>query len=104
MVGQSFGIATMNDRAEKPWFAPKAYGYGAYPVTIEGWAVLALSLLGFGLSAWFFLLRPTDAGVLGLGHVAGLVIAIAAVAAALVTVARAKSSAPWRWRNGRDGG
>lgn len=96
----------MNDRAENPWFAPKAHGYGAYPITTEGWAVLALSLLAMGLLAWFLILQPTNAGVLDLGHVLGFAVAFVAVVAVLVMVARAKSSAPWRWRGrkGKDSG
>lgn len=94
----------MNDPAEKPWFAPKARGYGAYPITLEGWALLATAPLALGLSAWFFILRPGNAGLLGLGQMVGFAVAVLAVVATLVMVARAKSSAPWRWRHGQDRG
>jgi hypothetical protein len=29
------------------WFKPKKYGYGAYPITFEGWLLLLLFIICF---------------------------------------------------------
>jgi hypothetical protein len=74
------------------WFKPKTYGYGATPVTWEGWALVAayvllisaamvvLSLHQTSLSAWLLLMA-----------------AIAASTAALVVVSVKKTDGGWRW-------
>lgn len=36
--------------AGKPCFAPKRYGYGAFPLTWEGWAATAVFVLAFSFS------------------------------------------------------
>jgi len=39
---------------KKLWFKAKEYGWGWYPVTMEGWGVLGLYLIGL-FSSFFFL-------------------------------------------------
>lgn len=71
----------------QPWFAPKRYGYGARPITWQGWAltsgfVLVLLAVMLGLAdPWRWLVVvPLTPGFLWL--------------------CRARTSAPWRWRWG----
>jgi hypothetical protein len=81
------------------WFKPKRYGYGAAPVTWEGWvftgvvaAVIAGSvslLIGNG--------RTRD---LAMTLIWAAVVAI--VVAVLVAVTKAKTEGGWRWRWGDD--
>ncbi|RYE02017.1 MAG: hypothetical protein EOP61_09625 [Sphingomonadales bacterium] len=73
------------------WFAPKAYGLGAVPVTWQGWLLTAgfvlLALLIAGIAqqrspAWLALLAPLTIGFVGLCW--------------------AKTDGGWRWRWGAE--
>jgi hypothetical protein len=41
-----------------PWFRPKPVGYGAYPVTWQGWLVVGAFLAGLALAAILLLALP----------------------------------------------
>ena len=83
-------------KPDKPWFAPKRYGYGAgLPISWEGWLVLAVYLLivcgaAFGLP----LIMPIAESVAAI-----TVIAIVATLVLLVICIR-KTRGGWRWRWG----
>jgi len=77
------------------WFRPKRYGYGATPVTWQGWALtLGIVLV---MVAGSLCLRLTErhgwalAGMLGFDAVMLAVLAIAS---------RRKTDGEWRWRWG----
>jgi hypothetical protein len=81
---------------ERYWFKPKQYGYGATPVTWEGWA---LTLLIAGLIA------AASAYVFAGGAPSAMTILIwavvvAAIIAGSVLVVRSKTEGSWRWRWG----
>ena len=78
------------------WFKPKRYGYGATPVTWQGWAV-TLGIAG-AMAAIVLLMEGTD----GLATRTGIVVAALAVLAALVIIARRRTDGEWRWRWGND--
>jgi hypothetical protein len=80
------------------WFRPKRYGYGATPVTWEGWALTAAAVAIFAV-ATMWLARPDQAGLAG-----WLVwVAISCVTIAVLTViSRRKTNGVWRWRWGED--
>ena len=73
------------------WFVPRRYGYGANPVTWQGWAITAAFI---ALALWVinhFAGRP------------GIEIAIFATATILLLVVTAKTTrGGWRWRWGDD--
>ena len=74
--------------AGKPWFAAKRYGYGAgLPVSWEGWAALALFLLGVGAAVIW---------LAGLWRVAAFV----GLTLLFMLVAASKTEGGWRWRRG----
>jgi hypothetical protein len=77
------------------WFKPKRYGYGATPVTWQGWAVT----LGFVfvMVAVSFYLRVTERSLWALFAFDALAIA------ALFVVCRSKTEGEWRWRWGDRG-
>ncbi len=77
----------MELRAGRPWFAPKRFGFGATPVTWEGWC----ATLGFAA------LMILDATAVR-GPVRWVLFAVLTVA--FVILAFMKSSAGWRWRWG----
>ena len=82
----------------KPWFAPKRYGYGSgLPISWEGWVVLVGFFACIGLLEYFFMWTsdPRDGAPWMFGGVAVLVVA-------LVLICRAKTEGGWRWRNGGD--
>ena len=79
------------------WFRPKRYGYGATPVTWEGWAVtLAIPL---AMAAVSLTLRLETRSVWAL---AALIAFDVAAIALLFVVSRRKTEGEWRWRWGAD--
>ena len=77
----------MSDGPE--WFAPKRYGYGATPITWQGWALtIGFAAIAIGLSVRFAQ-RPLQLFAI----MAPLIIAFS------VTCARTTRGG-WRWRWG----
>ncbi len=77
------------------WFKPKRYGYGATPVTWQGWAVTIGTVLAMVVVSLY--LRLTER------HYWALAVMIAFDAAALLTlfvVCRRKTDGEIRWRWG----
>jgi hypothetical protein len=84
------------------WFAPKAYGYGATPVTWQGWlatfafaaviALLTLSVWGAsaGEASPFFRIALWTAAAISL-------------TAGFIWFCRRKTDGQWRWRWGKIG-
>ena len=86
----------------KYWFRPKRFGYGATPVTWEGW--VSTSVFAAGL-VWAMLEFTRTIELARTGAVAASMIAVyvALVAAAIwgfVRFSRYKTSGEWKWRWG----
>ena len=73
------------------WFAPKLFGFGATPVTWQGWALTFASIAGILLDTRYV---P--------GVAPRLVIGLA-LTAAFVTIAWRKTDGGWHWRWGSRG-
>ncbi len=79
------------------WFKPKRYGYGARPVTWEGW-LLALSPAAVALiGTWWLTAHSRADGV----SLVSLLLIVLAVTVAVALISRQKTEGPWRWRWGR---
>jgi len=78
------------------WFRPKRYGYGATPVTWQGWAVTIVTALVVVLTS---VAAPAMGAKSAWAFVALLVVDAAAIAA-LVVVSYRKTEGGWRWRWG----
>jgi hypothetical protein len=79
------------------WFKPKRYGYGATPITWEGWALtlgIVLVMVGVSLS-----LRLNTHSLWAL---AALLAFNAFALGVLAFVSHQKTAGEWRWRWGRD--
>jgi len=78
------------------WFKPKRYGYGATPVTWQGWVLtIGAALVIVGAALWF----PAT-GFKSLWTLA-VVLGIEAIAiATLFIVSYRRTSGGWRWRWG----
>jgi uncharacterized membrane protein YbhN (UPF0104 family) len=78
------------------WFRPKRYGYGATPVTWQGWLVTLGSVVvivgAAGLVAVFGRNTP--------GALLGLVVFEASAIVLLCLISAAKTEGEWRWRWG----
>ena len=75
------------------WFRPKRYGYGATPVTWQGWAVTGIAVvlfLGAALLATA-IGRTMPVAALALIGFEAVVIAL------LVVVTQRKTDGEWRW-------
>ena len=79
------------------WFRPKRYGYGATPITWEGWAVTLATVLA--MVAVSSVLRLETGSYLAL---AALLAFDLAALALLFIVSRRKTDGEWRWRWGAD--
>ena len=79
------------------WFKPKRYGYGATPVTWQGWAFTLGTVLAMVAASVFLLLRSPPKSVWAL---AALLAFDAAAIALLVIVSHRKTEGEWRWRWG----
>jgi hypothetical protein len=78
------------------WFRPKAYGYGATPVTWQGWAVTLAAVIVIAAAA---LVIPNYGGRTVSAWIAFFAVE-AVVVAALWIVSRRKTEGEWRWRWG----
>ena len=77
------------------WFRPKRYGYGATPVTWQGWAVtisVVLAVVAVSLAV--------ELTGRHLWTLAALIVFDAIAIAALVIISRRKTDGEWRWRWG----
>ena len=76
------------------WFKPKTYGYGATPVTWEGWAVVGAAVIVIAAAALSIL---SYGGRSPSAYIAFFAVE-ALVIAALWIVCRRKTDGEWRWR------
>ncbi len=79
----------MQRTEERFWFKPKRYGYGATPITWEGW----LLVLGF-IGVVFLLALKAEKNML-LFLIEVLIITIL-----LISISKRKTNAEWKWRWG----
>jgi cytochrome c biogenesis protein CcdA len=77
------------------WFRPKRYGYGATPVTWQGWA-LTFGSVAVIVAATLMVARHSALDVV---FWLGVAIVFAAIFA-LVEISRRKTDGEWRWRWG----
>jgi hypothetical protein len=82
------------------WFKPHEYGYGATPVTWEGWVLVGAYVAVLTLMTVLFI-GSGRYDMSALGPYAALVL-IASVA--LILIARWKTDGEWRWRWGKKHG
>jgi hypothetical protein len=77
------------------WFKPKRYGYGATPVTWQGWVITAASAIAIIVAA--FLLLGHEASLAAWG---AFWVITAAITAAVCVISWRKTDGEWRWRWG----
>jgi hypothetical protein len=77
------------------WFRPRRYGYGATPVTWEGWAltVAVAAIVAISVVAMNLLADRANFAV----WIAWAAI-IAAVVVSFVRISRQRTDGEWRWR------
>jgi hypothetical protein len=82
----------------KPWFRPKAVGYGAgLPIAWQGWAVIAVfavAVVGTMLGSDLFL----DGWLRSGAKAAGILLSIIVFS----LVVRSRTEGGWRWRTGEE--
>ena len=77
------------------WFKPKRYGYGATPVTWQGWMVTLAAVVAMVVVSLYLRLNERHDWAL-----AAMLAFDAAVIVALTIVCRRKTDGEWRWRWG----
>jgi hypothetical protein len=80
------------------WFVPKQYGYGATPVTWEGWVVAAI-FLAIVIALVLIVPRRKKAGLSNKGPL----IALFASTAVFIWICAVKTNGDWSWRWGQTG-
>jgi hypothetical protein len=78
------------------WFKPREYGYGATPVTWQGWAVTIGTMIVVVMSS---LVVPARAS--GVASALSAFVIDALAIAALIIVSRRKTDGEWRWHWGQ---
>ena len=78
------------------WFKPREYGYGATPITWQGWAVTVGTMIVVVMSS---LVVPALAS--GAASALSAFVIDALAIAALIIVSRRKTDGEWRWRWGQ---
>ncbi|MBV1694662.1 MAG: hypothetical protein KGP27_09405 [Hyphomicrobiales bacterium] len=89
----------MASDANKGWFVPKRYGYGATPSGWRGWVatiVFVLVVLAYAL-AWNATHAP---GGPSLASAALFTVGLGLMTALFSVFARSKTDGEWRWRRG----
>jgi hypothetical protein len=81
------------------WFKPKRYGYGATPVTWEGWVFTGLVVAIIAGSGWLLLGTGRTRDTTMLLVWCALVALVLAVSIAL---SKSRTEGTWGWRWGRD--
>jgi Na+/melibiose symporter-like transporter len=82
------------------WFRPKRYGYGATPVTWEGWAATLAAIIVIAGSILAMNLFADRSNALGWLVWAAVV---AVVTLWFVRFSRRHTDGEWRWRWGKNG-
>jgi hypothetical protein len=77
------------------WFKPKRYGYGATPITWQGWAVTLGAVLAMIAASLLLRVEARNGWAL-----AALVAFDVAALGALAVVSYRKTDGEWRWRWG----
>lgn len=85
MLGMMMRKKDANIR-EGYWFAPKRFGYGATPATVQGWAVTFAYTALIGLVALF------------IPSVAGKIVVGAILTIGFLILAWKKTDGGWHWR------
>jgi hypothetical protein len=85
---------------DKPWFAPKRFGYGSgAPIAWQGWIVIALHvLLVVGVTLPLVRFRPD----IYHGHGMALFLIEMGIIVLPLPVYAAKTRGGWKWRWGED--
>jgi hypothetical protein len=78
------------------WFKPREYGYGATPVSWQGWAITIATMVVVVMSS---VVVPALAN--GAAWALSAVVIDALAIVALIIVSRRKTDGEWRWRWGQ---
>jgi hypothetical protein len=81
------------------WFRPKRYGYGATPVSWQGWALTIGAVAAILLAAWV-LIGFDRSTAPATANVVLFLVFDAVLVAALWIVSRRTTEGEWRWRWG----
>jgi hypothetical protein len=82
------------------WFKPRRYGYGATPVTWQGWALIAGFLVAIAVLIWATI--GFDREARSAGDYAIYFVGAAVLVWALWIISKRTTDGEWRWRWGRD--
>ena len=79
-----------------PWFRPKSYGWGATPITWQGWLLLVAYIGLVAVLGMLTLKREHTEPWIWAVFVAGVTV----LTLGLIAISRRKTGGDWRWRWG----
>ena len=87
------------EQQQRYWFRPKSFGYGATPVTWEGWLLTLGSMVVTGAAILVAILAEVHTWPNR--HISQVIclIVVAVTQFATIIVSRLKTSEDWRWRS-----
>ncbi len=89
--------------AQKYWFRPKSYGYGAEPSNWKGWlATGAFILFVLAITLQWLVLPAASGQKLPSDNITLWVAVVTATTAAFVWLCWIKTDGAWRWRWGKN--
>jgi hypothetical protein len=83
---------------ERYWFRPKSFGYGATPVTWEGWLLTLASVVVTGAAILVTILAEMHNWPDRRIYQVICLIVVAVTQIVTIIVSRLKTSQEWRWR------
>ena len=87
------------EQQERYWFRPKSVGYGATPVTWEGWLLTLGSMVVTGAAILVAILAEVHTWPNRRIYQVICLIVVAVTQFATIIVSRLKTSEDWRWRS-----
>jgi hypothetical protein len=87
------------EQQERYWFRPKSCGYGATPVTWEGWLLTLGSMVVTGAAILVAILAEVHPWPNRRIYQVICLIVVAVTQFATIIVSRLKTSEDWRWRS-----
>ena len=87
------------EQQQRYWFRPKSFGYGATPVTWEGWLLTLGSMVVTGAAILIAILAEVHTWPNRRISQVICLIVVAVTQFATIIVSRLKTSEDWRWRS-----
>lgn len=85
------------------WFKPKTHGYGSYPASWKGWALIVVfGLVQLAMAIMLLVPHGSQAETVDLTRVAAFMLGTAVLTGLFLWLCKLKTGGEWRWRWGEN--